>query len=132
MGMIKANLEAEVSVGFSAVKAGNYKMRITEVTDRNPEKNDLKLKLEFVEPASNLYGVDNQPLKGNASNLFDYVMLADDKQWKLRTLTEAVGLPWGDYDPCVELVGKEVEVVVKIEVYEGEQKNKVARYVIQK
>jgi hypothetical protein len=41
-------------------------------------------------------------------------------------------MPWADYDPCVELIGKELDVVVKVEPYEGEDRNKVARYVVQK
>jgi hypothetical protein len=71
-------------------------------------------------------------LKGLAGGIFDYIPLADDKQWKLRTITEAAGLPWGDYDPEVDLPGREITVVVKVEQYEGEWKNKVGRYVIPK
>lgn len=139
MAIIKANPEAEVSVGFSTVKAGTYRMRIKEVEDRNPDKNDLKVTLEWILPASELLGVDNAPLKGNSGNLFDYVSLdgsldekGKSKQWKLRTLTEAVGLSWSDYDPVVDLPGKELDVIVKLDTYEGEQKNKVSRYVIPK
>jgi hypothetical protein len=128
MGMIRVNPEAEVKAGFAPVKAGTYAMRIKEITDRNPEKNDLKVVLEFVAPASELIGLDNEPLKGSAGSLFDYIMLDFDKQWKLRMITEAAGLPWGNFDP-MDLQGKELNVVVKLETYEGEQRNKVARYV---
>lgn len=130
MAIINVNPAAEVKTGFAPVKPGTYLMRIKEVTDRNPEKNDLKLVLEFVSPASELLGVDNEPLKGNAGSLFDYIMLADDKQWKLRQLTEACGLPWQAYDPLVELPGRELKVVVKTEVYEDETRNKVSRYYV--
>ena len=118
MARFTANPDAEVSVGFSAVKAGTYQMRITDVVDRNPEgKNDIQVKLEFVQPASELFGVDNLPLKGQASSIFDYISLdgspdpksGRSRQWKLRTLTGAVGLPWGDYD-TEELRGREVTV----------------------
>lgn len=130
MGMINVNPAAEVKTGFAPVKPGTYLVRIKEVTDRNPEKNDLRLVLEFVAPSSELYGVDNEPLKGNAGSLFDYVMLDNEKQWKFRQLTEACGLPWAAYDPIVELPGRELSVVVKTEQYEGETRNKVTRYVI--
>lgn len=130
--MISVNPDAEIKTGFQPVKPGTYPMRIKEVTDRNPEKNDLKVVLEFVQPASELYGIDNEPLKGNAGSLFDYVGLSMDKQWKLRMITEAAGLPWVNYDAVVELPGKELNVVVKTELYEGEQRNKVARYVVAK
>ena len=128
MALIKANPAAEVSVAFDVVKPGTYPCRIVEVTDRNPEKNDLKVTLEYIEP-STLVNVAGEPAK-NAGKLFDYVQLAEDKQWKLRTLTEACGLPWADFDPVVDLVGREVKVTIKLDTYEGTQSNKVARYVI--
>lgn len=130
MSIINVNPEAEIRTGFAPVKPGTYPVRIKEVTDRNPEKNDLKVVYEFVQPASEILGVDNEPLKGNVGSLFDYVMLDNDKQWKLRQLTEACGLPWVAYDPVVELQGRELYVVVKTELFEGEVKNKISRYVV--
>ncbi len=130
--LIKVNPAAEVSAGFEAVKATTYRMRIKEVTDRNPDKNDLEVKLEHTTPASELVGVAGLPLKGQAGQVFDYIMLAEDKQWKLRAITEAAGLPWGDYDPVIDLPGREVDVALKVEMYEGEARNKVGRYVVPK
>ena len=130
MAIINVNPEAEVKTGFAAVKPGTYQVRVKTVEDRNPEKNDLKVVYEFVQPASELCGVDGEPLKGNAGSLFDYIMLDNEKQWKLRQLTEACGLPWAAYDPLVELPGREVYVVVKTELFEGETKNKISRYVV--
>lgn len=130
--LVRVNPEAEISAGFEPVKPGTYRMRIKEVTDRNPEKNDLRIVLEFVSPASELLGLSGEPLKGLPGSLYDYIMLDSDKQWKLRTLTEAAGLPWEDYDPTTELVGRELDVVIKTELYEGETRNKVSRYVVHK
>lgn len=130
MGLINVNPEAEVSTGFEVVKATTYPVRIKEVTDRNPEKNDLKVVMEHITPASELVNPQGEPLKGQAGSLYDYVMLAADKQWKLRAITEAAGLEWSDYDPVVDLPGREVTVVVKTDPYEGELRNKVARYVV--
>jgi hypothetical protein len=129
MALINANPNAELKPEFETVQAGAYTMRVKSVEDRNPEKNDLKLTLEFVDPPMNLTNLAGQPCKA-VGNLFDYVMLAADKQWKLRQLTEAAGLPWANYDPTVELIGKELQVQVKLEAYEGEQRNKVARYIV--
>lgn len=131
MALINVNPEAEVKAGFAPVKPGTYVMRIKEVLDRNPEKNDLKLILEFVQPVSELSGIDGQPLKGLAGGVFDYIMLAADKQWKFRQLTEACGMTWGDYDPVMELPQKELSVVLKTEEYpvgSGTFTNKVVRY----
>lgn len=132
--MFKVNPDAEVKSGFPTFKPGTYTMRIKAVVDRSPEKNDFKVTLEFAD-VSQLITLDGQQFNGSvegAGNLFDYVMQDPEKQWKLRQLTEAAGLPWSDFDPTVDLIGREVQVVVKTEAYEGEQKNKVARYVLPK
>ena len=134
MALMKVNMQAEVSVGFPTFKAGTYRMRIVKAEDRNPAKNDIKVTMAYTDP-SQLITIDEKPFMGSldaAGSLFDYLQLAEDKQWKLRTITEAAGLPWGDFDPCVDLVGKEVDVKVILEEYQGEQKNKVGRYVIPK
>lgn len=132
MGIININPEAEVSTGFSPVKAGTYRMRIVEIKDRNPEKNDLEIKLAHTVPTTELLGLDGQPLQGTPSSVFDYIMLDHDKQWKFRTITEACGLPWQAYDPVIELLNREVDVTLKLDTYQGEQRNKVSRYVVPK
>jgi hypothetical protein len=131
MSLLNVNPEAEVSVGFTPVRPGTYRMRIKEVTDRNPAKNDLKLVLEHVSPISELLGIDGEVLKGNPGSCFDYVMLDFEKQWKLRQVVEAAGLPWANLD-TMDLQGKELDVIIKLEEYNGEQRNKVARYVVPK
>ena len=131
MGLINVNPDAELRPDFETVKPGTYTMRIRDVEDRNPEKNDLHITLEFVDPPMNLLNLSGQPCKA-VGIIHDYIMLDPDKQWKLRQLTEATGLPWTDYDPIAELPGKELQVVIKLEPYEGEQRNKVSRYVIPK
>ena len=129
--IVNVNPNAEVSTGFSPVKAGTYPMRIVDVVDRYSDgKNDLKVTLEHITQADQLLGVDNAELKGQPARVFDYVMLDPEKQWKLRSITESAGLPWEDYDPVVDLKGKEVEVILKLETYEGNQSNKVNRYVV--
>jgi len=131
MALLNVNPNAEVKAGFETVKAGTYRVRIKEVEDRNPEKNGLQVTMEYSDPTT-LLGLTGEPLKGQAGSLFDYIMLAQDKQWKLRMITEACGLPWTNFDPVVDFPGRELDVVVKLEEYEGEQRNKVARYVIEK
>lgn len=130
--LIKVNPQAEASANFETVKAGTYRMRVKAIKDRNPEKNDLEVQLEHTLTASELLGVSGAPLKGVPGTVFDYVMLAEDKQWKLRALTEAAGLPWGDFDPTIDLQGRELDVTLKVEMYEGEPRNKVGRYVVPK
>lgn len=134
MALLKVNPAAEAKSDFPVFQPGTYRMRIKEVQDRSPEKQDYKVTLGFVD-AAQLIKIDGTPYNGGldgAGTLFDYVMQDAEKQWKLRQLTEAAGLPWADYDPVVDLPGKELDVKVKTELYEGEQKNKVGRYVLPK
>jgi len=133
MALLNVNPDAELRPEFEVVKAGTYAMRIKGVEETTSQKGAqmLKLNLEFIDPAGTLTNLAGDPCKA-VGQLFDYVMLAADMQWKLRQLTEAAGLPWTDYDPIIDLPGKEVQVAVKLEAYEGEQRNKIARYVIPK
>lgn len=135
MALLNVNPEAEVSAGFEAVQPGPYRVRIKAdgVVDRNTTesgKNDLEVTFEHVLTPAELVNTAGQPLKGQPGMLRDYIMLAADKQWKLRGLTEACGLPWEDYDPIADLPGREVDVIIKNEPYEGEMRNKIARYVV--
>lgn len=129
MGMVNVNPEAELRPEFETVKAGTYAMRIKAVKDRNPEKNDLEVQLEHVDVPANLTNLRGEPCKA-VGGVFDYIPLAHDKQWKLRQVTQAAGLPWQSYDPVTELLGRELQVVIKLDLFEGEQRNKVARYVV--
>jgi hypothetical protein len=125
MAKIDVNLDTTVS-SFVAVAAGKYPMKITKVTDRRPGKTDLEIQLQHVTPAYELNGVDGETVKGQPSGVYLYTSLAPDKQSRLRELVEAAGLVWGDLDTD-DLQGKEVLATLKLEEYQGEQKNKVAR-----
>lgn len=116
------------NTSFESVKAGTYLVTIKEIKDRNPAKNDLEIRYEHVAQASELPGLDGEPIKGQPSGLYDYVMLAPDKQWKLRQLVEAAGLMWNDFDTD-DLVGTEVMVQIIEDNYQGSIKNKIKRYV---
>lgn len=133
MGVVRVNPTAEAGTEFPVMKPGTYRMRIKAVEDRNNSetpKNDLKVTLEYVD-GSQLIQLNGTPFNGKleaAGSLFDYIGLADDKQWKLRQIAEAAGLGWTDQDFAETLLGCELDVKVKIEEYQGEQKNKVGRY----
>jgi len=133
MGMLNVNPDAEVRGEFDTVKAGTYAMRVKEVTEETSKKGKemLKITLSYIGDPASLTNLAGEPCK-NPGTLIDYAMTAADQQWKIRQLTEAAGLPWGDYDPCIDLQDKEVETIIKLEAYEGEQRNKVSRYVIPK
>ena len=124
---IVVNPDAEVSA-FAPVRPGTYRMRISEVEDRRPEKEDLHIILVHTMPANELTGIDGEPLKGQASSVHDYLQLAPDKQWKLRSVVEAAGMEWGDFMPS-DLKDKEVELAVTTETYNDQLRNRAGRYV---
>lgn len=141
MAVLNVNPKAESKSEFPVFAPGTYRMRIKDVKDRSetPDegkepKPDYKLTLEYVDP-SQLVTIDGKPFTGSldgAGNLFDYVMQDPEKQWKLRQLADAAGLSWENQDFTQTLLGRELDVKVKTEIYEGEQKNKVGRYIIPK
>lgn len=133
MGTFKANPNAEVSAGFEAVRPGTYRMRIKSVEDRvSIGKTDYKVSLEHVASKDELVNKDGEALKGLPQNVFTYLPYDAERQGMLKAATLACGIAWGDYDPTVDLIGKECDVVLKIEPYNGVDGNKVARFVVPK
>ena len=108
-------------------------MRITGSEQKTSQaSNDyIEWTLKFVEPADSLTGVDGQPLKGQPSNIRLRTMLSPELQWKLRGLVEAALGEWRDFDES-ELYGKEVEVRINEEDYEGQIRNNAGRVIIPK
>lgn len=124
------NPEAEANAAFDVVAPGTYKMRVAEITDFQSAKGNscLKIRLEYVDPSS-LLKIDGNPAN-NPGNVFDNGLIYEpaDKQGRLRNFVEACGESWGDISDTDVLVGKEVDVKIKLDEYQGEQSNKVARY----
>lgn len=130
MARLNANPSVEANVAFDVVAPGEYVMRVEEVTEfvsQNSGNTCWKVRFSYAEPSS-ICKVNGDPAK-NVGGLFDsgLVISPAEKQGKLRSLVEALGLRWSDLDSD-DLVGKECIVKVKLEEYQGEQKNGVARY----
>ena len=132
MPRISVNPEAEVSQ-FNPVKAGVYKMRVTGSEQKKSQAgNDyIEWQMKFVSSADELKGIDNQPLKGQPSNVRLRTMLSPELQWKLRALVESALGEWRDFDED-ELYGKEVEVKIEEEEYEGTIRNTAGRVLVPK
>lgn len=130
MPRVTVNPNAEVSQ-FNPVKAGTYRLKITGSEQKQSQAgNDyIEWTLKFVDPADSLTGVDGQPLKGQPSNIRLRTMLSPELQWKLRGLVEAALGSWRDFDED-ELYGKEVEVSIKEEPFEGVIRNTAGRVII--
>lgn len=135
MSLIKVNPNVEADAGFDIVKPGVYQMRI-EAGKNFPAVQEftaqsgntcLKVRLSFV-PGQILTNLRGDEAK-NAGAIFDSSLVTSppEKQAKLRSLVEACGLPWGDFD-FNELIGRELSVSLKVEEYKGNPNNSVDRY----
>lgn len=138
MPRITVNPQADADSGFDIAAPGVYPMRIegsknmpavSEFDSKTTIGNKgLKVRLVFADPS----GV--QTLQGNVAknlgSIIDNSILVSpiEKQGKLRSLVEACGISWGDFD-TEQLVGQEVLVKVEIEDYKGEPKNTARRYI---
>lgn len=137
MARISVNPNADADAGFDIAAPGVYRMRIegsknmpavSEFDSKTTAGNKgIKIRLVFADPSA-VSTIQGQTAKNLGSIIDNSVLIAPaDKQGKLRSLVEACGLPWGDFD-TEQLVGQEVSVKVEVEEYKGEQKNTARRY----
>lgn len=132
MPRITVNPKAEVSQ-FNPVKASTYQMKIVGSEQKSSDKgNDyIQWTLAFVDAPDQLMGIDGQPLKGLPSQVRLITMLGAELQWKLRGIVEAALGSWRDFDED-ELYGKEVEVKVSEDEFEGTIRNRADRVIVPK
>ena len=130
MPQFTPNPEAEANAAFDVIKPGVYRMRVEEITDFQSQSGNqcLKVRLAYVDPGA-LMKLDDTPAV-NAGNVFDNGLVTSpaDKQGRLRNFVEACGHSWGEVSDTDVLIGAEVDVKIKVDEYNGEQSNKVARY----
>lgn len=130
MPMFTPNPAAEANVGFDVVQPGTYRMRVKDIKpfDSKSGNKCLKVQLEYVDPSA-LSKEDGTP-SSNPGNLFDNGLVTEpaEKQGRLRNFVEACGINWASAGNTDELIGREVDVKIKSEEYQGERSNKVVRY----
>lgn len=138
MPRITVNPNADADAGFDVAAPGVYALRIegsksmaavSEFDSKTTAGNKgLKVRLVFADPSS-VTTIQGTPARNVGSIIDNSILIAPaEKQGKLRSLVEACGLVWGDFD-TEQLVGQEVQAKVDVEVYQGEQKNVVRRYI---
>ena len=137
MARITVNPQAEANAAFDIAAPGSYRMRIegspnfpgvSEFDSKStPGNKGLKIRLVFADPTA-VTTLKGTPAK-NLGSVIDQsvVTYPAEKQGKLRSLVEACGLAWEDFDTD-QLVGKELQANIGIEEYNGETKNVVKRY----
>jgi len=137
MARITANPQAEADAGFDIAAPGIYPMRIegsknmaaiTEFDSKTTAGNrGLKIRLVFADPTA-VNTIKGMPAKNLGSIIDNSILISPpEKQGKLRSLVEAAGLPWADFD-TEQLEGMTVQAKVDIEEYKGEQRNVIRRY----
>ncbi len=120
---ITVDPNTEVS-GFGYVEAGKYQLRIVKCEQiTGPKAEYLKWEFELVD--SNLPSVTG---KGKPGHIFENTTLKVGAQFKLRQLTDALGIPWADLDTDA-MLGTEFEAQLDIKEYEGIFSNEVKKYI---
>ena len=126
---ITVNPDTEASSGFGYTEAGQYRLRVVKVEQVKGKKAPyLKWEYEFVDP--NVQAVGSTPEKPiRVGHVFENTTLSTEKknsQFALRNMIEALGLAWADFD-TESAIGLELDAMLKIEEYEGNFSNKIAR-----
>lgn len=138
MARITVNPQADADAGFEVAAPGVYPMRIEGSANfpavaefdskKTPGNRGLKIRLVFADPTA-IQTTEGKQARNLGSVIDQSVLIApSDKQGKLRSLVEAVGLAWADFDTD-DLAGKEVKAKVGIDEYNGVVRNKIERYI---
>lgn len=137
MDAFQPNPNADSDNGFDVAAPGIYRLRVEgsanfpAVQDFISKKSGnrcLKVRFVFVDPSI----VINQQ-GAQAKNLGSIieqscVLEPAEKQGKTKSLAEAAGIPWMTFTDITMLSGCEVTAKVGVDVYNGESKNVVERY----
>ena len=120
--------------GFGYADAGEYRMRVAKVEHKEAKSADkfpgLSWQFEFADPnipsaEKNKDGTDKK-----VGNVFEFTTLksGDNAQFRLRQLSDALGLVWGEIDDET-VIGMEFDAMIKIDSYNDEFNNKVAKFI---
>lgn len=109
---LPTNLQEVEKKSFEPVPPGTYTLEIKEVEEKQGTKAAyLNIKFEIV---------DDEDYAGR--KVFEMVSLSPDALWKLKELTEALGLDITDEFDTEDLLGETCEAVLTIE--KGQLKDK--------
>ena len=110
--------------GFGYVEAGKYRLRVVKVDEnQGPAAPYLKWEFELTDP--NLPSVTG---KGKPGHIFENTTLKVGAQFRLRQLTDALGLDWADLDTDT-MIGAEFDAQLDISEYQGMFSNNVKKYI---
>lgn len=116
---------AQPSQEFGYAPASEYELRIKGVESAQKEGSPfsyLAWEFEFADP--NVQAVEQGKKVGG---IFENTSLNPKAQFRLRDLSDALGMTWGDFDTDAT-IGMTFRAKVGIETYNGRMKNVVDRY----
>lgn len=138
MARITTNPQADADTEFDVAAPGVHLLRIegsanfqavSEFDSKStPGNKGLKIRFVFADPTA-VTTTEGQVAK-NLGSIIDQscIYFPEDKQGKLRSLVEAAGMAWADFD-SQDLVGREVLCKVGLDTYNGTTRNKIERYI---
>lgn len=127
---VTVNPSAEPSGDFGYVAPGDYMLRVVKVELQRKSGGEhpyLKWTLELADPS--IQCVNNEPGKApkKPGQIFENTTLKPDAQFRLRDLSDALGLTWGDFDTD-NVVGMTLKAKLTTDTYNDVISNKVAKF----
>ena len=122
---IQVNPETDSS-GFGYVEPGQYTLRVVSCVQKPGTKAPyLNWACELVDP-----NVPTVTGKGKPGHIFVITTLSQENnaQFQLKRMSEALGLPWDDFDTD-EVAGLEFEAILGTREYEGTITNEVKKFI---
>ena len=110
--------------GFGYVEPGKYRLRIVKVEElEGPAAPYLKWEFELVD--ANLTPVTG---KNKPGHIFENTTLKVGAQFRLRQLTDALGIAWADLDTDT-MIASEFDAQLDIKEYQGVFSNNVKKFI---
>ena len=115
--------------GFGYAEPGETQLRITAVDYKKGQKAPyLAWKAEFVDPNTPTVEKNTDGTSKKLGNIFENTTLKVGAQFRLRQLTDALGIEWADLDTDT-MIGAEFDAQVGIDEYQGTLSNCVKKFI---
>ena len=117
MAKVKYDVSHVEASQFKQPTPGLYSMKVEEANYRNADgKNDIELVLVIIGG------------EFDGAKLWTYVGLSESAEWKMKELTDALGLPEKGELDTNKLIGKKLKVKVNGDQYQGEYRARCGRF----
>ena len=132
---MKINVDPNTDAGgFGYAEAGQHRMRVAKCEYKEAKAADkfpgLNWQFEFADPNTPSVEKNKDGTDKKVGNVFEFTTLkqGDNSQFRLRQLADAVGVEWTPEFDTDDLIGREFEAIIKIDSYNDEFNNKIAKF----